>query len=81
MLHNEARKLLIQALERSHNVREVARNYSVNRSTVYRLTAQVGSNFVIICTNSWDCYKSKFRRIAQLHKVLFVKNTAHAAQR
>ena len=21
------------------------------------LTAQVGSNFVIICTNSWDCYK------------------------
>ena len=20
------------------------------------LTAQVGSNFVIICTNSWDCY-------------------------
>ena len=23
MLHNEARKLLIQALERSHNVREV----------------------------------------------------------
>ena len=36
MLHNEARKLLIQALERSHNVREVARNYCVNRSTVYR---------------------------------------------
>ena len=21
------------------------------------LTAQVGSNFVIICTNSWDCYR------------------------
>lgn len=37
MLHNEARKLLIQALERSHNVREVARNYCVNRSAVYRL--------------------------------------------
>ena len=37
MLHNEARKLLIQALERSHDVWEVARNYSVNRSTVYRL--------------------------------------------
>ena len=37
MLHNEARKLLIQALERSHNIREVARNYNVNRSTVYRL--------------------------------------------
>lgn len=37
MLRNEARKLLIQALERSHNVREVARNYCVNRSTAYRL--------------------------------------------
>ena len=37
MLHNEARELLIQALETSHNVREVARNYGVNRSTVYRL--------------------------------------------
>ena len=37
MLHNEARKLLIQALEKSHNVQEVARNYNVNRSTVYRL--------------------------------------------
>ena len=37
MLHNEARKLLIQALEKSQNVREVARNYCVNRSTVYRL--------------------------------------------
>ena len=37
MLRNEARKLLIQALGRSHNVREVARNYGVNRSTVYRL--------------------------------------------
>ena len=28
---------MIQALERSHNVREVARNYCVNRSIVYRL--------------------------------------------
>ena len=28
MLNNEARELLIQALERSHNVREVARNYA-----------------------------------------------------
>ena len=37
MLHNEGRKLLIQALEKSQNVREVARNYCVNRSTVYRL--------------------------------------------
>lgn len=30
MLHNEARKLLIQALEKTHNAREVAENFSVN---------------------------------------------------
>lgn len=33
MLHNEARKLLIQALEKTHNAREVAENFSVNRGT------------------------------------------------
>lgn len=30
MLHNEAKKLLIQALEKTHNAREVAKNFSVN---------------------------------------------------
>ena len=42
MLHNEARKLLIQALEKTHNAREVAENFSVNRGTVYRLKKTVG---------------------------------------
>ena len=37
MLYIEARKLLLQALKEIQNVWEVARNYSVNRSTVYRL--------------------------------------------
>ena len=37
MLHNETRKLLIEAVEKTHNVQEVADCYSVNRSTVYRL--------------------------------------------
>lgn len=41
MLHNEARKLLIQALEKTHNAREVAENFSVNRGTVYRLKRQL----------------------------------------
>ena len=41
MLHNEARKLLIQALEKTHNAREVAENFSVNRGTVYRLKKQL----------------------------------------
>mgnify|MGYP000031387600 FL=1 len=34
MLHNEARNLLIQELEKTHNAREVAENFSVNRGTV-----------------------------------------------
>ena len=41
MLHNEAKKLLIQALEKTHNAREVAENFSVNRGTVYRLKKQL----------------------------------------
>ena len=41
MLHNEARKLLIQALEKTNNAREVAENFSVNRGTVYRLKRQL----------------------------------------
>lgn len=41
MLHNEARKLLIQALEKTRNAREGAENFSVNRGTVYRLKKQL----------------------------------------
>ena len=37
MLHNEAGKLLIEALEKTRKVQEVVDCYSVNRSTVYRL--------------------------------------------
>ena len=37
MLHNETRKLLIDAWNKTHNVREVAECFSVNTSTVYRL--------------------------------------------
>lgn len=37
MLHNEARKLVLEACDKHCSVREVARCFSVNRSTVYRL--------------------------------------------
>lgn len=37
MLHNEARKLLIEAWNKIHNAKEIAECYSVNTSTVYRL--------------------------------------------
>ncbi len=37
MLHNETRKLLIKAWNKTHNAKEVAECFSVNTSTVYRL--------------------------------------------
>ncbi len=36
MLHNETRKLLIQAWNKTHNAKEIAECFSVNTSTVYR---------------------------------------------
>ena len=41
MLHNETRKLLIAAWNKTHNAREVAECFSVNTSTVYRLEKQM----------------------------------------
>lgn len=40
MLHSEARKLMAEAYERTHNAKEVAECYSVDESTVYRLERQ-----------------------------------------
>lgn len=37
MLHNETRKLLIYAWNKTHNAREVVECFSVNTSTAYRL--------------------------------------------
>lgn len=37
MLHNEARKLLIKAWNKTHNAKEVAECFGVNTSTVYRM--------------------------------------------
>ena len=37
MLHNEARKLVLEALYKTHNVKEMAKCFSVNKSTIYRL--------------------------------------------
>ncbi len=37
MLHNEARKLLVQAYEKTHKAKEVAECLSVDVSTVYRI--------------------------------------------
>ncbi len=37
MLHNEARELLVQGYEATHDVKGIAKAYSVSKWTVYRL--------------------------------------------
>ena len=41
MLHNETRKLLGDAWNKTHNAKEVAECFSVNTSTVYRLVKRM----------------------------------------
>ena len=41
MLHDETRKLLIEAWNKTHNVKEIPECFSVNTSTVYRLEKQM----------------------------------------
>ena len=40
MLHNEARELLVQGYEATHDAKEIAKAYSVSKWTVYRLAEQ-----------------------------------------
>ena len=44
MLHNEARKLLVEAYEQSHDAQTVAQYFQVSTSTVYRLSGQLKKN-------------------------------------
>ena len=41
MLHDETRKLLIEAWNKTHNAKEIPECFSVNTSTVYRLKKQM----------------------------------------
>jgi len=41
MLHNDARKLLVQAYEKTHDAQAVAKCFQVSTSTVYRLSGQM----------------------------------------
>ena len=41
MLHNEARNLLVQAYEQTHDAQTVAKCFQVSTSTVYRLSVQM----------------------------------------
>ena len=40
MLHNEARKLVLEAWDKTYNAKEIAKYFSVNESTIYRLVEE-----------------------------------------
>ena len=70
MLHNEARELLVESYEKTHNAEEIAKIFGVNKYTVYhclkqspvRFCASVngialgGLRSVDIACNFGDCY-------------------------
>lgn len=61
MLHNEARKLVLEAWDKTHNAREIAKYFSVNESTVYRLVEER------VCTGSYETRTQMRGRKTRLH--------------
>ncbi len=59
MLHNEARKLLVKAYKKSHNAKEVAKNFSVSRGTVYTYVNKDKNHMSIEVKTSQRGRKSK----------------------
>jgi len=59
MLQNETRELLLKAYEKIHNATEVARNFSVNRSTVYKYVNRRKNNLSIEVRTNERGRKSK----------------------
>ena len=51
MLHNEARNLLVEAYEQTHDAQTVAKCFQVSTSTVYRFERANEEN--------WQCRSSK----------------------
>ena len=71
MLHNEARELLVESYEKTHNAEEIAKIFGVNKYTVYHClkqspvrfcasvsgVASAGLRLMDIACNFGDCYK------------------------
>ena len=70
MLHNEARELLVESYEKTHNAEEIAKIFGVNKYTVYHCLkpspvrfcasvngiASAGLKPMDIACNFGDCY-------------------------
>ena len=56
MLHNEARELLVQGYEATHDAKGISKAYSVSERTVYRLVSQkrrTGSTALQVSRRGW----------------------------
>ena len=73
MLHNEARKLLIKAWNKTHNAKEVAECFGVNTSTVYRLEKRMRE------TGSVETRVSQRRAVVKMGYV-YKKKSLHASE-
>ena len=79
MLHNEARELLVESYEKTHNAEEIAKIFGVNKYTVYHCLKQspvrfcasvngiasAGLRLMDIACNFGDCYNISTDRIQQ----------------
>lgn len=59
MLEKQTRELLVKAYEKSHNVSEVARNFSVNRTTIYNYINKKKNNVSLEVRTNLRGRKSK----------------------
>ena len=59
MLEKQTHELLVKAYEKSHNVSEVARNFSVNRTTVYNYINKKKNNISLEIRKNMRGRKSK----------------------
>ena len=77
MLHNEARELLVESYEKTHNAEEIAKIFGVNKYTVYHCLKQsparfcasvngiasAGLRLMDIACNLGNCYTCRQNRL------------------
>ena len=57
MLHNEARKLLVEGYEATHNAEAIAKIFHVNKYTVYHLEEGSGKQEALTCKRGGEVEK------------------------
>lgn len=57
MLHNEARKLLVEGYEATHNAEAIAKIFHVNKYTVYHLEERKRKQAALTCKRGGEVGK------------------------